>query len=529
LATRLSTDRPDEAAGGESRRLRDVATRAFYDYVLPEVRARMPHIADSIVVSITSSVAYGVADAYSDLDVFITFLRHRDYVRYASGLSELIDGLRWPDWYATVCDKGVRFELESLSRSDIARTYRSPHRPDYWMEQTDWLMSWFGSGIPIYDPSRIRERFDRRCRFYPPRIANWRLRGARIRVVKASRRTSELLAANPDLTFEAARSAWRAVTAALDAAYLVGGSYGPHPKWRRPLANRLLAHSGDALRVVAALDVVADSIRTATSVDQLDDRLVELVQTVPVPLDDADGADLARTALTFREPCGRHSSVVSTVAIPESLERFVLDLAAEGTATYLPDELGVSALLRWNGTYDVAMRVCDMLRWLVANGVLDTPLPVQVTSESRSVKRRRSLYYNFLIWRKLRVVEKALRRDQPFNFLWYMLQVAELLLEVIARLQDGFRPPEHQYAREVPGLVASSPVAAGELGELLLVPAALRRGIDEPDWFLGWGWRMYRDIRDHLVRAGELPDAAARDPLATQWDVEYWKYENLFV
>jgi hypothetical protein len=527
LATRLSTDPPDEAASGESQRLRDVATSAFYDYVLPEMRARMPQIADSIVVSITSSVAYGVADAYSDLDVFISFLRHRDYVRHASQLNELISRLRWPDWYATVCDKGVRFELESLSRSDIARTYRSPHRPDYWMEQTDWLMSWFGSGIPIYDPSRVRERFDRRCRFYPARIANWRLRGTRIRVAKASRRASELLAANPDLTFEAARSAWRAVTAALDAAYLVGGCYGPHPKWRRPLAPSMLAHSEEALRVVTALDAVADGILAAASAEQMDERLAELMQTVPVPL--SDGAVFERTALTFQEPCGGNSCVLSTVAIPESLEGFVLDVTAEGTATYLPDELGVSALLRWNGTYDLAMRVCDRLRWLVANGVLDTPLPVQVTPESRSVKRRRWLYYNFLIWRKLRVVEKSLRRDQPFNFLWYVLQVSELLLEVIARLQDGFRPPEHQYAREVPALIASSPVAADELGELLLVPAALRRGIDEPEWFLDWSWRMYRDIRDHLVRAGELPDAAAQDPLATQWDVEYWKYENLFV
>ena len=78
-------------------------------------------------------------------------------------------------------------------------------------------------------------------------------------------------------------------------------------------------------------------------------------------------------------------------------------------------------------------------------------------------------------------------------------------------------------------IVSASPVAAGELEELLLDPAALRRAIDDPAWFLDWGWRMYRDIRDHLVRLGVLAEAAARDPLATQWDVEYWKYENLFV
>lgn len=161
----------------KARQLQEVATAAFFDQVLPVLRAELPEIASDVVVLITSSVAYGVADELSDLDVFIVFRREADYRRYATRLARLIEDLQLDETYPDICDKGVRFELESLSRSDVSRVLGHPENLRHWINQGDWLMRWFGSAVPIYDPTGIRARFDRRCRFYPPEVASWRMSG----------------------------------------------------------------------------------------------------------------------------------------------------------------------------------------------------------------------------------------------------------------------------------------------------------------------------------------------------------------
>lgn len=227
-----------------ARQLQEVATAAFFDQVLPAVHAELPQVASKITVLITSSVAYGVADELSDLDVFIVFHREADYRQHAVRLARLIEELRLDDRYPDVCDKGVRFELESLSRSDVRSVFSHPESPRHWMRQTDWLMHWFGSALPIYDPAGIRMRFDRRCSFYPPQVASWRTASGAFRswrhALTASRALSEA-----GLSFLVVRQLWRSMTTALDLAYLRGHSYGPHPKWRAQLARRLLGAGGD--------------------------------------------------------------------------------------------------------------------------------------------------------------------------------------------------------------------------------------------------------------------------------------------
>lgn len=211
----------------ESVRLRDIATEAFHQHVLPAIRTSMPAVERQIVVVITSSVAYGTADQYSDLDVFVIFRREQDFRASAEPLGELIEGLRLDRMYGEVCDKGVRFELESLQRSDLSALYYHPTRAN-WCRQTEWLLSWFLDAVPIHDPAGVHARLARIAGEWPAATLQERLHDSRIRIARWSA-TSSRQAEREGLTFAVQRGACRAATAGLELAYLTAGRYAPHP------------------------------------------------------------------------------------------------------------------------------------------------------------------------------------------------------------------------------------------------------------------------------------------------------------
>jgi hypothetical protein len=165
------------------------------------------------------------------------------------------------------------------------------------------------------------------------------------------------------------------------------------------------------------------------------------------------------------------------------------------------------------------MRVSEPLRWLTERhpGLADGA----TTGEGRQLRRRRWLYLNFVIWRKLRVVDKAARRGQHFTCRWYQMQVVDHLVEAQALLLGVHAPPLHRYDPEGLGFL-TAPV----LRMLLEQPADTWLG--DTGNFLGWGWHQLHKIQQTLIERAQLSEQATADPLATQWDTQYWKYENLF-
>jgi predicted nucleotidyltransferase len=154
--------------GSTSAHLLEATIEAFTTTVLPALREHYPQIVDDILVTVTSSVAYGTADPLSDLDVFIIFRRHNDYLRYGDRVDALIQGLNLNATHAHLCDKGLRFELESLHRADLSNLYRNPRSSHAWAEQTEWLLFWALNSVPIHDPSGMRHRLRETCSWYPP-------------------------------------------------------------------------------------------------------------------------------------------------------------------------------------------------------------------------------------------------------------------------------------------------------------------------------------------------------------------------
>jgi hypothetical protein len=178
---------------------------------------------------------------------------------------------------------------------------------------------------------------------------------------------------------------------------------------------------------------------------------------------------------------------------------------------YLAEELGADFLPLGDRTYDSAMRVADSLRWLAG----------QTPALGGAIERRRWLYINFVIWRKLRVVAKAEQRGLHFTRFWYQLQVIDHLVESLARLHGGFAPPPSAWSPK------TLPFLEREWLDLLLTPRC-SAFLKDVEGFVTWAWKEFASIQADLVRHALLPQRAVDDPLATQWEVQYWKYENLF-
>jgi hypothetical protein len=119
------------------------------------------------------------------------------------------------------------------------------------------------------------------------------------------------------------------------------------------------------------------------------------------------------------------------------------------------------------------------------------------------------------------VVDKAWRRGQTFTCRWYQFQVVDHLLEAQALLADTHLPPMHRYSASTLDFLDLPTRRA-----LLEAPVCVLTG--EVQDFLRWGWQAFEDLQLAMVKRGSISEHAARDPLATQWEIRYWKYENLF-
>ncbi|AXI77307.1 nucleotidyltransferase family protein [Peterkaempfera bronchialis] len=497
----------------DSLRLRAIATTAFHDHVLPAIHRDMPEVADRIVVTITSSVAYGTADRHSDLDVFVVFRREQDYRRYATALQKLIDGLNLGTVYGAVCDKGVRFELESLARSDLSRLFHHPEKTDNWHRQTEWLLFWFLESVPIHDPGGIHARLKGRAGRWPAPVLASRHEAARTRVATWTHTAQRELAAT-GYTYTALRAACYAATAALDLAYLTAGRYGPHPKWRHPHADRLLAEHPRALTALENMNRLARALIDLPDSPRAFGAALAEHQAEQAPPDTAATRPWAEALTAAAHRFADQHGVIWVAHDRSPGTRFLTaarTAAAAGEAVYLAEELGGDLLQRPGRSYDQALRIAAPLRWLAGSA-----------PESQAVTRRRWLYLNFVIWRKLRVVAKARRRGHPFTCRWYQLQVIDHLTEARALLAGGQPPPLHRYTRQALSLLSPP------WSDLLTTDAILGR-LRDLDGYLMWAWGELEDVQQRLVARQLLPAAAVTDPLATQWDVQYWRYENLFV
>ncbi|MEY9967544.1 hypothetical protein ABIA33_005615 [Streptacidiphilus sp. MAP12-16] len=503
----------------DSQRLRQAATEAFHQHLLPAIRNHLPQVEPLITATITSSVAYGTADQYSDLDVFLIFRRESDYRQHASALAKLVESLGLEQLYGGICDKGMRFEIESLPRADLAGLFHHPERPENWHRQTEWLLAWFLDSHPVHDPAGVHSAFHRRAGRWPRAVLAERQDDAWTRITTWTA-TARRLLAEQGPTYPAVRAAYRAATAGLEAAYLRAERFAPHPKWREAYANTLLADHPAAGPLLAAQQDLARVLATPPYRLDAVSAALERHLGVQCPPDRVRAEPdwqsvLAGAADTFTDALGTVRVVRERAPGPRVLHA-VREAAAAGATVYMASETGSDLAISGRGGYDRQMRISHQLRWLDEHAG-----PGGLAEESGRVRRQRWRCVNFLIWRKLRVADKAARRGLLFTSRWYQQQVVDHLVEAQALLAGTEAPALHRLVSQ------RMPYLTPELADLLGARRADVRMADVSE-FLTWGWHDFTALQDALVQAKLLDAHDVADPLASQWDIQYWKYENLF-
>ena len=501
--------------------LAELARHAFFEHVLPALRTELPELVHRIIVTVGSSVAYGLADRHSDLDCFIIFIFGRDYALYAARVDRLIRSLPFPRWYSTVCDKGVRFELESLARSDISRIYRHPGNATSWLRQTDWLMHWFGRGLVIYDPTNVMRRFNEACGAYPADVAGVKCRRAMIKArILYSRLSRDRVNKHGSLVWLG--RVWRVLNAALDMSYWSAREFSPHPKWKYTLAQSrpvgILQRSivSDVANVLDGIEM-EDRPKVVAYVNRIVERMAS--EPYPVPpatrIRPADLVDLRCPTPTWLLTEGRVD--------PQRLNE-VSTAVSRGQEVFLAEDLGSPFWNHQRPSYDSALRVSDIARHLAHRHGARIPVP----PETSSIVRRRWIYLHFIIWRKIRVIGKAVQRGQRLNVLGYTFQVVAHLLEAASRLRGGFLAPDADWPKTCAGDPTIGDVLGPDLDAFLLRPTLTSELLASPGALVDALWRMHRNVQRELVRCSLLSERWARDPLSSQFIAQYWKYENLF-
>jgi len=521
----------------ESERLIQLSAEVTNNYLLPLIYKKLPEIKDKVCILLTSSPAYGTADKFSDLDLFIIFEKQKDYIRYKEKLENLIKSKPLPNVYKSniKLDKGIRFEFESLQRSDISKIYYHSSNKLYWVLQTDWLLYWFLNSKIIYDPNNIRKKLYERAKFYPEEILTYKINAALLRIEKYKKLINGFSQTKSNIYgYLTLDILFRMFNQILNIVYWKCKSYSPHPKWKYYLLSK---HTQNQAYIQLIQDINS-VILQYPSLMKAPRRLLQKINTITSHLHSSvkytsdvrtklDVKTLKELAFLCKLKNKDYSEVLLIKDMFINMEKFKLIELAINTKEfkiYLPDELGIHYLQNKNYNYDIAMRIHDKLRWIILNSNFKKSIPKYVLNESNSIVRKRMCYLNFVLWRKIRVIEKAIKRGQIFNKYWYSTQVLTHFVELLSRVNEKFIVPEEFLTIEFIKSIDFVDVIQWYRNKNFW--SILKR---YPEIFIEWCWEALTQIQKELQKKGLITRECIDNPLKIQFDIEYWKYENLFI
>ena len=486
-----------------SKQLISLTKEAFFDYVLPKIEGEYPESVNKFFVNITSSVAYGVADKHSDIDVFVLFKSHEDYLHFHEKFDELIKSIKFPEKFEGMCDKGMRFEFESLKKSDVLELYTSQSYGN-WMNQTEWLLCWLINSVTIYDPSDYITSFKKKMRFFPKKVLKSKVNLSFVSLIKYQKQLAQAnLLKQPylsDFYF------FKACKCLMDLLYWSDKKYVPHPKWQcfilqfigklgkdlyADLNSALHKENSEKLKLINKWTDLLSTFWYNSKVlyralyiyytkDYNVNKIKNFKHSEPVFFENYSAPFINKSKLT---------SLIDSTSIPDNF--------------FLSGETNI--LLRDNYDYDSIMRFQDKYAEIDVNKI------------SPETENKRINYLHFIIWRKIRVIQGALKRDNQFNQYWYSNQVVEHLIEMIFRLKKKKLPYE---SIQFSSLKSSN--FFPEIYELLIksYDADIPKRVE-------LFWKCFFILQDYIKKNEILSKFQIENPLIVQFDIEYWKYENL--
>ena len=92
-----------------------------------------------------------------------------------------------------------------------------------------------------------------------------------------------------------------------------------------------------------------------------------------------------------------------------------------------------------------------------------------------------------------------------------------------------YMPPIESFQQQnIEEVLSILPENLKEEWSSLLSKKAMEWIIGKPDIFIDFTWKTYHVIQREWYQRKLITQKAIRDPLNTQFEIEYWKYENLF-
>lgn len=488
-----------------SSKLTDIARDAFMNIVLPVFQARYPGIENRFCVIVSSSVAFGLADKLSDLDMFLIFYEHDDYLRYSTKLERVLsEQISFPDAYQGACDKGVRVEIESFHRSDIENLMNTPDHVETNIKQTDWLLHWLINSITLYDPRGILSIFKSRKAFYPSDVVAYKQRLHALRSFKNFSYLNTQLHQGPS-HFYAYEAFVKAVNGLMDYHLLGAGVLPPHHKWKPVIFETSLAGTAIGTLLPAAIEAYW--------------RGQPYLEKLSACFESVEGVNRGSMSTSFDS---ENLALLFDWRLEHETFLTSIGKIRDGINVVTPDELGLGHIHGVGADYDSQMRISDRARSLVSK--MDAKLAQVFESETGSMIRQRARYHNFIIWRKIRVIEKALKRNLPFVALWYTAEAILHVAEASYRNQGAFLP----FVDELDPDVIEGPRV--EIERIFREDGYLHHFFIQGhvEELISVLWDCYRSLQQKWRARGLISEEDRNDPLGTQFEIGYWKYEGLF-
>ncbi len=476
---------------------------AFFEYVLPRIEEKYPATIGKFFVILTSSVAYGIADKYSDLDIFIIFPEHKDYLKYHRKMQSLIDSIEYPANYYDICDKGIRFEFESFLKSDILNIVKN-QSDNNWLNQTEWLLCWFINSVAIYDPIEVFANTKKKLLFFPKKIIEIKANNSLISLLKYR----QILSLTKDkYVFDVYY--FKSLKKIMDLIFWSEEMFVPHPKWSFYL-SRYVSSLGRQFYKSASVVLDNNEKNKVLFIEKwiniivsrcgkklcMDERLIKYI------------ANEYRYDVRKKYPTDRNFYFKNYLEPIKKIDLIFayLDKERLDKQYYLIEEIGLNYKGRMN--YDKLLRRQD--KYLLHHN--DDYLLV-----GDDIFKKVILYLVFIIWRKIRVATKAPLRKNFFNQQWYNLQVLEHFIEFIARLEKRAFVHENKQLDFL-----RSDRKFKKVADLLLRTLELSQ-----DEKIKIYWECYNNLTKYILENNILTEFQVKNPLVIQFDIEYWKYENL--
>lgn len=455
-----------------------IAKEVFFEHFLPAIIKNFPELENKFLVNITSSVAYQTADQYSDLDMFLIFYSQSDYRKYSAKIQRIIKQLKIND-YSDIFDKGVRLEIESLSRAGVSGVIHNPKSRYAWYTLPNWLMYWFVNSITIYDPMDLMGRLRKNKIFYPRDIQYHKILEEQLLQDKNSALCSNYF--YPLDSYVRFEKFVRYINALLDTAFLVKKSFIPHLKWKEHIFFQRKYDKGN--RIKTSLDVFFERFTFACEKSEKKDMpKLSKRQIVFVKYD-----DLAK-------------------------------YGGQNKLIYTPIETGIY-YANHQKRYHVENSISCTYKWYTKE-----------IEPSFSILYQCALYYNFIIWRDIRVLEKTVKRQQKFTRLLYFVLVIQKILETLTLISKVYLPPmEFLDIKTLKKILSPLPPELAQEWILLLSNFNNKNVVVDINVYIVLFWSTYKSIQILLKDKFFLPEKSIIDPLSTQFKIQYWKYENLFL